>query len=74
MKRYSRQLKFLNQFIDLNKNLEEVQKEYSNKKIVIVGCVVVGSPLAELLVRGGFTTVILVYNDLFDETKEKVNG
>jgi len=68
MQRYSRQLKFLNQFIDPNKNLEEVQKEFSNKKIIIVGCGGVGSPLGELLVRGGFTNLFLIDNDLIDDT------
>jgi len=38
------------------------------KKIVIVGCGGIGSPLAELLVRGGFTNLVLIDNDIIDET------
>ncbi len=68
MKKYSRQLKFLNQFLDINENLEKFQKEISRKKLIIVGCGGVGSPLTELLIRGGFLNLILVDNDLIDET------
>jgi len=68
MKRYSRQMKFLNQFIDLDVSLEDFVSDISSKKIVLVGCGGVGSVLAELLVRGGFNNLVLVDNDLIDET------
>lgn len=63
--RYSRQNKFL-------EKIENYDKEFQNKikksKIVLVGCGGVGSPLAELLVRGGFLNLVLIDNDLIDET------
>jgi len=68
MKRYLRQLKFLNNFVDINLNLEDFQKKISNTKIVIVGCGGIGSPLAELLIRGGFRNLTLIDNDIIDET------
>lgn len=58
--RYSRQEKFLEK-ISSNKI------DFSSK-IVIVGCGGVGSVLSELLVRGGFLNLVLVDNDLIDET------
>lgn len=59
--RYSRQevLPFI------PKNFHLISK---TKKIVIVGCGGIGSPLAELLVRGGFVNLILIDNDIIDET------
>ncbi|NQZ85552.1 MAG: ThiF family adenylyltransferase [Nanoarchaeales archaeon] len=39
-----------------------------NKQLIIVGCGGIGSPLAELLVRGGFQTLTLLDTDLVDET------
>lgn len=59
--RYSRQEKL--PFINENFN-----KKIKNKKIILIGCGGVGSVLAELLVRGGFLNLILVDNDLIDET------
>lgn len=46
-------------------NFNKISK---NKKIIIVGCGGVGSVLAELLIRGGFTNLILIDNDLIDES------
>jgi len=59
--RYSRQevLPFI------PKNFNKITK---TKKIVLIGCGGIGSPLGELLVRGGFTNLILIDNDLIDET------
>ncbi|MCA9459483.1 MAG: HesA/MoeB/ThiF family protein [Nanoarchaeota archaeon] len=62
---YSRQKKFL-------ENLNEYDLKFQDKiekcKIILVGCGGIGSPLAELLVRGGFLNLVLVDNDLIDET------
>lgn len=44
------------------------QKKIKTKKIVIIGCGGVGSPLAELLVRGGFLNIVLIDFDKIDET------
>jgi len=59
--RYSRQEKL--EFI--HKNFQESIK---NKKIVLIGCGGVGSVLGQLLVRGGFLDIVLVDNDIIDET------
>lgn len=63
--KYSRQEKFL-------QNLEEYDKDFQNsikdKKIILIGCGGVGSVLGELLVRGGFLNLVLVDNDLIDDT------
>ena len=58
--RYSRQEKFL------EKNT--TKKIDFTSKIIIVGCGGVGSVLCELLVRGGFLNLVLIDNDLIDET------
>ena len=39
-----------------------------DKNLVLVGCGGVGSVLAELLVRSGFLNLVLIDNDLIDET------
>ena len=46
-------------------NFNEVS---SKLNLVLVGCGGVGSVLAELLVRGGFTNLILIDNDIVDES------
>ena len=46
-------------------NFNEIIK---SKKIFVVGCGGIGSPLAQMLVRGGFTNLILIDQDLIDET------
>lgn len=46
-------------------NFDEIIK---NKKIILIGCGGIGSPLAQLLIRGGFINLILVDNDLIDIT------
>lgn len=52
--------------------LEEIPMGFidtvKNKKIVIVGCGGVGSPLANILVRSGFENLVLVDNDFVDES------
>ncbi len=63
--RYSRQEKFLNNIDEFDENF---QNSIKDKKIVIVGCGGVGSVLGELLVRGGFLNLVLIDNDLIDET------
>ena len=45
-----------------------VSEAFSSKKIVVVGCGGVGSVLCELLIRGGFTSIVLVDCDVVDET------
>jgi len=59
--KYSRQEKL--DFIPNNFN-----KLINNKKIVIVGCGGVGSVLSEILVRGGFLSLVLIDNDIVDES------
>lgn len=59
--RYSRQEKL--DFIPTN-----FQDKIINKKIILVGCGGIGSPLGELLVRGGFLNLTLIDNDIIDET------
>lgn len=44
------------------------QKNIENKKIVLIGCGGIGSPLAELLVRGGFLNLTLIDYDKIDKT------
>lgn len=39
-----------------------------NKSLIIVGCGGIGSPLSELLVRGGFLNLTLIDIDIIDET------
>jgi adenylyltransferase/sulfurtransferase len=58
--RYSRQEKILD-------NLSNNKIKF-NSKIVVIGCGGVGSVLCELLVRGGFNNLVLIDNDLIDET------
>ena len=43
-------------------------KKNLSKKILLIGCGGVGSPLAELLVRGGFSNITLVDFDIVDKT------
>ena len=57
----SRQTNFLNNYGTLTKD------NYS-MKICIVGCGGSGSPLAELLVRGGFTTITLLDFDVIEKS------
>jgi adenylyltransferase/sulfurtransferase len=40
----------------------------NNKKILLIGCGGVGSPLADLIIRGGFTNLTLVDLDEIDKT------
>jgi molybdopterin/thiamine biosynthesis adenylyltransferase len=47
---------------------EGASEGFPSHKLLIVGCGGVGSVLANLLVRGGFTNLVLVDNDLIDET------
>lgn len=63
--KYSRQEKFLKNLEEFDDNFQEYIKD---KKIVIVGCGGIGSVLGELLVRGGFLNLVLIDNDLIDET------
>jgi adenylyltransferase/sulfurtransferase len=59
--RYSRQ--------DALKQLpNNFSKTIHNKNLIIVGCGGIGSPLAELLIRGGFNTLTLIDVDLVDKT------
>ena len=57
--RYIRQDKFFK---------KNISKNFSKKNIVVVGCGGVGSVLAELLLRGGFTNLTLIDNDIVDLT------
>ncbi len=57
----SRQTNFLTNYGTLTKD------NYS-MKICIVGCGGSGSPLAELLVRGGFTTITLLDFDVIEKS------
>ena len=41
---------------------------FAKKKIILVGCGGIGSVLAELLVRGGFSDLILLDGDVVDES------
>lgn len=59
--RYSRQEK-------LDFYPKDFTKIISKKKIIIVGCGAIGSILSELLVRCGFSNLILIDNDIIDET------
>ena len=52
----------------LNQLPNNFSKTIHNKNIIIVGCGGIGSPLAELLLRGGFQTLTLIDTDLVDET------
>lgn len=63
--RYSRQEKFLRNLENFDENFQE---DIKNKRIIVVGCGGVGSVLSELLVRGGFLNLVLVDNDIIDET------
>lgn len=47
---------------------KDFQKKIKNKKLVLIGCGGIGSPLAELLVRGGFETLTLIDFDKIDES------
>lgn len=47
---------------------EGFQDKIKDKKIVVVGCGGIGSPLSELLVRGGFLNLLLIDKDKIDET------
>ena len=50
---------------------EDKMSFYNNinkKQIAIVGCGGIGSPLAQLLVRGGFKNILLIDNDMIDES------
>ncbi len=47
---------------------KKFQEGLRNKYLVVVGCGGIGSPLAELLVRGGFKNLILIDNDIIDES------
>jgi adenylyltransferase/sulfurtransferase len=62
--RYSRQDILLKTF---SKNFKS-SREFSNKRIVLIGCGGIGSIMADLLVRGGFSNIVLVDTDLVDET------
>ncbi len=59
--RYSRQEK-------LEVIPKDFQTKIKDKKIILIGCGGVGSVLGELLVRGGFLNLVLVDNDIIDET------
>ncbi len=59
--RYSRQEKLA--FIP-----DKFNQITKNKKIILVGCGGIGSPLSEMLVRGGFNNLTLIDQDLIDET------
>ena len=61
MNRYSPQIK-------LEFMTKEIQKDLSIKKLIVIGCGGIGSPLAELLIRGGFQNLILVDNDIIEQT------
>ncbi len=63
--RFSRQKLFLEKADSFPKNF---QKTIQKKKIVIVGCGGIGSPLSHLLVRAGFLNIKLIDNDIIDET------
>lgn len=52
----------------LNQLPNNFSKTIHNKKIIIVGCGGIGSPLSELLVRGGFQHLTLLDTDLVDQT------
>lgn len=52
----------------LNEYGVKIDKKNYDKKILLVGCGGVGSPLAELLVRGGFSNLVLVDFDIVDKT------
>jgi len=43
-------------------------KIIKNKKLILIGCGGIGSPLAEILVRGGFLNLILIDNDTIEES------
>jgi adenylyltransferase/sulfurtransferase len=45
-----------------------LKKENYSKKIVLVGCGGSGTPLAELLVRGGFTHITLIDFDVIEKS------
>lgn len=62
---YSRQTAFLENIEGFDSNFQEKIKD---KKIVIVGCGGVGSPIANLLIRGGFENLVLVDSDFVDES------
>ena len=51
---------------------EEGKRSFYNninkKQIAIVGCGGIGSPLAQLLVRGGFKNILLIDNDMIDKS------
>lgn len=49
-------------------NIVKFNNKINNIKIAIIGCGGVGSPLAQLLVRGGFNNLLLVDNDMIDES------
>ena len=74
--RHSRQEKFLQNFWHPEKSgqekleviPEDFQEKIKNKKIILVGCGGVGSVLGQLLIRGGFMNLVLVDNDIVDET------
>ena len=59
--KYSRQEKL--KFIPVG-----FSKTVKNKRIVLVGSGGIGSVLCELLIRGGFLNLVLIDNDLIDET------
>jgi adenylyltransferase/sulfurtransferase len=52
----------------LNQLPNNFSQSIHNKQLIIIGCGGIGSPLAELLVRGGFQTLTLIDTDIVDET------
>lgn len=62
--------------IDISRQEKALENDYGkslsphhyNTQILIVGCGGVGSPLSELLIRGGFTNITLVDFDVVDTT------
>jgi molybdopterin/thiamine biosynthesis adenylyltransferase len=52
----------------LNQLPNNFSQTIHNKQLIIIGCGGIGSPLAELLVRGGFQTLTLIDTDIVDET------
>lgn len=63
--RYDRANKFLG---NLGLDINSLQENIKDKKLVIVGCGGIGSVLSELLVRMGFLNLVLVDFDKIDES------
>jgi len=64
---FTRQDTYLKSLIN-NYNQDDFYKKINKIPIAIVGCGGIGSPLVELLVRGGFLNLILIDNDIIDKT------